>query len=265
MKKIFTLLTVLSLLLGSQAFALIDDKVVVGEEPYLFFSPIGSRQVPLYSKERKPPKKPVIKPPRVNQLEKLKFIKIFSGCLLDQYKTSVEVLLREECVEDFYLSESEITNAQYSEFLRATGVGKIITNDLPVVRVSWEQANKFTQWMSKKYGKNYSLPTLVQWKYAANVHGDNITNHKEKICEQANVYDCDQNRGLLPVKSLTPNKWGLYDIFGNAWEWVTDKNQKKVIKGGAWNLVTQFSDLNQDFVPESLRLDNTGFRMVINP
>ncbi|WP_425352130.1 hypothetical protein [Isorropodon fossajaponicum symbiont] len=57
------------------------------------------------------------------------------------------------------------------------------------------------------------LPKAIHRKYAANANALSV---KKNICSQANVYYCNnQSESIIPVKSLSPNSWGLYDMFGN--------------------------------------------------
>jgi formylglycine-generating enzyme required for sulfatase activity len=190
-------------------------------------------------------------------------VKIFSGCMLNSGVDTVEMLLQEVCVEDYYISDSEITNAQYSAYLYEQGYINMLVNDFPVVGITQKQALAFTRWLSKKQNKNYTLPTHAQWAYAAHTHGNNILSNKKNICSEANVYHCSDNPSILPVKFLKPNSWGLYDMFGNTWEWVIGKNsQQEIAKGGAWNSVFQFIDLSKSYQPSAKKLNNIGFRIV---
>ncbi len=133
-------------------------------------------------------------------------------------------------------------------------------DDHPVVGVSWEDAAKFCEWLSKKEGKTYRLPTDEEWSIAVGLgrkekHGNGITpemlNGKEntefpwggdfppKTKEQAGNYAdsawrekfpklpfiegyTDGFATTAPVMSFKPNKLGLYDMGGNVWEWVED-------------------------------------------
>ena len=118
-------------------------------------------------------------------------------------------------------------------------------DDHPVVCVSWDDAVAYASWLSKKIGRSYRLPTEAEWEYAARA-GSTAGRYfgSASICEFANVRD--QSKKLLystgqfaecnggfpntsPVGSFPPNGFGLYDMLGNAWEWVEDCWDKSYI------------------------------------
>ena len=116
----------------------------------------------------------------------------------------------------------------------------------PVVCVSWYDAVAYADWLTKKTGHPYSLPNEAQYEYAA--RGGTTTSffwgddRDARACEYSNQPDLDQARALgnvptgpeyrfqcsdgyawtSPVGTYKPNPFGLYDMFGNIWEWAAD-------------------------------------------
>lgn len=116
----------------------------------------------------------------------------------------------------------------------------------PVVCVSWSDAVRYCKWLSKRTGKRFRLPTEAEWEYAAG-NGENRTKYswgqdnptvkdggniadesaRKKYTQKkpqngyAEGYD-DGFECTSPVGSFNPNKFGLYDMTGNVWEWCSD-------------------------------------------
>ncbi len=193
----------------------------------------------------------------------------------------------------------EVTKAQFARFVRASGYatsegcfawngsryeqdaskdwrnpGFAQTDREPVVCVNWHDATAYTDWLSKKTGKRYRLPTETEWEYAARagVQGPRPWGDKAAdACRYANVadratmrgvpgtsswifHDCDDHRAYTaPAGSYRPNAFGLYDMLGNAWEWTEDcwnenpagvgakagdlpnvECNRSVLRGGGW-------------------------------
>ena len=108
----------------------------------------------------------------------------------------------------------------------------------PVVCVSWHDAQAYVAWLRRRTGKPYRLPTEAEWEYAARAGtrtSYSFGNDETALCAYARFADLDSKFGWhdgcrsdivtygpLPVGSLKPNPWGLFDMHGNAWEWVED-------------------------------------------
>lgn len=156
----------------------------------------------------------------------------------------------------------------------------------PVVNVSWQDAQAFAQWLSKKTKLNFRLPTEAEWEYAARA-GTNTRYSWGAVVgdNKANCASCGSrwdNNTTAPVGSFAANAWGLYDMAGNAAEWVQDcysadyqsapidgsavtsgDCKYRVVRGGSWSDSTDsigsaFRDSNMpDF-----RYSTIGFRLV---
>ncbi|WP_298503805.1 formylglycine-generating enzyme family protein [uncultured Maribacter sp.] len=126
----------------------------------------------------------------------------------------------------------------------------------PVVCVSWSDADAYAQWLSKKTGRMYRVPSAVEFEYASRAGSSSPWywgTDPTEACDYANVGDrafakkfptrasfscTDGYVFTTRVGRFKPNKFGLYDMVGNAWEWTSDCFQKDLtnapIDGSAW-------------------------------
>lgn len=139
----------------------------------------------------------------------------------------------------------------------------------PVETVSWNEAQEFLTELNRRVqetggaeeGMFFCLPTEAEWEHACRAgtetpfsFGENIT--PEQVNYDGNYPYADGKEGAyrektIPVKSLPPNPWGLYEMHGNVWEWCADGWQEylgeqavaepyhasgslRVVRGGSW-------------------------------
>ena len=130
-----------------------------------------------------------------------------------------------------------------------------ITPSHPAVCISWHEAQSYVAWLHRRTGKPYRLPTEAEWEYAARAGSTarySFGNDETALCGYARFADlgsqfgwgdgCRSNvatYGTTPVGILKPNPWGLFDMHGNAWEWVEDcwtpNPQKMPVDGSAFS------------------------------
>ncbi|MBW0169499.1 MAG: formylglycine-generating enzyme family protein [Hydrogenophaga sp.] len=147
-------------------------------------------------------------------------------------------------------------------------------DDHPVVNVTWNDAVALARWLSEQEGRRYRLPTEAEWEYACRAGGSGRYQHGNDpagLIGVGNTFDQDaavnwptwRDRALpgrdghaftAPVGSFTPNAFGLHDMHGNVWEWVSDwygedtyarspvddpvgpdDGDNKVRRGGSWH------------------------------
>lgn len=153
------------------------------------------------------------------------------------------------CVEGFWLSRHEVSNAQFRQFREAHDSGAYRSQSFdgdnqPVVEVNWHDAVAFSDWLSAQTGKRYRLPDEAEWEYAARADTSASRfwgNAPDEACSYANIHDltsretnpelvevfdwqdfhdCHDSAAVTTVVgSYRPNSWGLYDMLGNVWEW----------------------------------------------
>lgn len=130
----------------------------------------------------------------------------------------------------FYMDTHEVTNKEYYDFCMATGHktpefwGMEIYKsgfeypDHPVVGVSQFDATEYADWAGKR------LPTEAEWEYAARGGLEDIAYPfgEEAYHAMARYNDPEADKGPVKTGSYPPNGYGLYDMAGNAWEWVSD-------------------------------------------
>jgi len=131
----------------------------------------------------------------------------------------------------YRMGKTPVTNAQYEEFVRdmrrsvAPEMGwdgqKVPTGAerLPVVGVTWYEAVAYCQWLSKKTGRNYSLPTEAQWEKACR-GGNNC------VYPWGDEFDptrCNHGQPALAIVDFFPEQsdYGCFDMVGNVRQWTS--------------------------------------------
>lgn len=188
----------------------------------------------------------------------------------------------------FRMSETEITNAQFEQFRLEHkeyrgkyGFSK--DDDEAVIYVSWHDAVAFCEWLSKKEGKLYRLPTEAEWEYAcrAGTYGAFSTGDRLPKTSLKN-YEKHESFApvLLKVAQAPANSFGLYDMHGNVEEWCLDwygpyvagevvdpvgyaSGEFKVTRGGSHGTLPKFlrSANRLAMLPEDMHY-MIGFRIV---
>jgi len=158
--------------------------------------------------------------------------------------------------------------------------------DNPVENVSWNNAMEFIEKLNKlKPELNLRLPTEAEWEYACRAGTTTPFSFGENIIPDQVNYNGDhpyhggkkgEYRGkTVPVKSLPPNPWGLYEMHGNVWEWCADwygeyptgsvvdpKGGNRVLRGGSGFYSGRFCrSASRVFNPPGNRIDFIGFRL----
>lgn len=182
------------------------------------------------------------------------------------------------------------------------------TDDHPVVCVSWDEAVAYAAWLTSVTGHRYRLPTEVEWEYAARAGAGTAYPWGEDAargCDDMNGGDLALGRlvpawaaatrrareGGLPqsvliacddgvaftasVAHYRPNRFGLYDMAGNVWEWVQDCGdtpgaaapagscEKRRTRGGSWDdWAVDLRSAVRKRLDVGFRRNDTGFRVV---
>lgn len=162
--------------------------------------------------------------------------------------------------QDFALARTEVTVGEYRKFIASTGYESggdcnVYTDSRswhvdptrswenpgfeqgenhPVVCVSWDDAVAYANWLSEQTGIAYRLPSEAEWEYVAStggIEGDNgIVDHDEANigldpCCGGKTSGRDVWIKTAPVASFEADRYGIYDMRGNVWEWQADCHQ----------------------------------------
>ena len=143
----------------------------------------------------------------------------------------------------FYLQTTEVTQGQWKAVMWGANPSVFNTcgDDCPVENVSWDDIRIFLFWLNywsagEGEGKLYRLPTEAEWEYAARAGSTTAFANGDISVESYSCTPVDPNLDLMgwycgnaggsgsthPVARKQPNAWGLYDMHGNAYEWVQD-------------------------------------------
>jgi len=165
-----------------------------------------------------------------------------------------EEALREVDLKPFWIGAREVTWDEYSLYYegrkaaKLDGVTRPSQPDVidpkepfpngeaqggthPAISVGWFGAMGYCEWLTRKTGQKYRLPTEAEWELAAGA--------APKSPEDSAWFEGNSGKNSHEVGGKKPNALGLYDIFGNAWENCLEPfappAQGPVVRGGGWN------------------------------
>jgi formylglycine-generating enzyme required for sulfatase activity len=162
----------------------------------------------------------------------------------------------------YAIGKYEVTLAQWNACVQAEACKAItsaagLPDKSPAKDLSWTDAQRYVQWLSKLTGQNYRLPTEAEWEYAARAGtGSRYWWGETMQAGKANCKGCGgdwSNDMPANVDAFPANPYGLYGMNGGVWEWVEDcwyksyagaptdgsawtrsDCRENVIRGGSW-------------------------------
>jgi formylglycine-generating enzyme required for sulfatase activity len=190
----------------------------------------------------------------------------------------------------FAVSKFEVTFADWDACVSVGGCPQASDSGFgrgsrPVINVTWDDAQQYVAWFSEMTGQRYRLLSEAEWEYATRAGtttaywwGNEIGTGNANCVGCGSKWDKQQTS---PVGSFQPNRFGLYDMAGNVWQWLQDCYHDnytdapkdgsvwrigtcnyRVVRAGSWidKLVYLRSAGRSWFGPDN-RVNNLGFRV----
>lgn len=231
-----------------------------------------------------------VQPEQKGQLERLvnslgmEFVKLPEGSFVMGDAAAGIGPQRQVRVGAFYITTHEVTQAQWQALM---GFNPSAYQDprRPVERISWLDTQGFLEELNRAEGTNrYRLPSEAEWEYAARAGSAERFFFGGEAGLLGRAAWIGPGNGTRPVGGKAPNPWGLFDVYGNVWEWVQDcwhpdyngapgdsrvwsggECSHRVVRGGGWDTPAEQAG---SAVRGSYRADdsdaNTGFRVVMS-
>jgi len=197
-------------------------------------------------------------------------------------------------VDAFQLAATQVTNAEYDLFLRATSAApppfwpdpNFNHPQQPVAGVSWHEAVRYCDWLRSETGRRYRLPTEAEWERAARA-GLEQRNFPwgDDPPQSLPDYVTRWQPGPEPVARYAPNAFGLYNMCDNVHEWCSDwydanyyaaspesnprgpgqspmQPQRKSSRGGSWRHHIKVARCSaRSSIPPEFQYADYGFRV----
>jgi len=227
-------------------------------------------------------------------------------------------------VSEFFIGRFPVTHDEYARFVRTTGypapavrslplvtqggreamfrelAAPYVWNDNepppahgshPVVLVRYEDAQAYCTWLGDVLERLVRLPTEAEWEKAARGGAEGLrypwgNDIDASRCNYLSDGSAKRHRGTRPTGTYPPNAYGLYDVCGNVWEWVSDwyaadsyglaeerdprgpdAGSMRIVRGGSWvnDDASMLRSAYRHKVPPDTYAYSIGFRVVCVP
>ncbi|MBQ8363177.1 MAG: formylglycine-generating enzyme family protein, partial [Thermoguttaceae bacterium] len=201
-------------------------------------------------------------------------------------------------LDGFWMLETEVTQAMWKSVMGSnpsafssggnysSDVAGMDTSNFPVENVSWNDCQEFIAKLNSfgvaPSGFKFRLPSEAEWEYAcrAGARGD----YAGSSLDSLGWYDDNSGDQTHKVATKSANPWGLYDMYGNVWEWCEDlydfkyyekthnaqnpinatQGSLRVLRGGSWNRFAEDCRSEvRDYDDPTNRSSNLGFRLAL--
>ena len=126
----------------------------------------------------------------------------------------------------FWMGVYLVTQAEWRAVMRSDPSRANHGGRYPVDNLSWDLAMDFCEKASKKTKRTIRLPSEAEWEYACRAGTTTAYHFGPRISQALANYEensTDDQKGTTEVGSYPPNGFGLYDLHGNLYEWVSDR------------------------------------------
>ena len=248
-----------------------------------------------YQEQNKPIEHNLVGPSFTNEL-KMNFVLIKAGTFtMGTYEQEKYDQHQVKLTKNYYMQTTEVTQGQWKSVMGNNPSSyKNCGDNCPVESVSWEEVQDFIGRLNQKNsGYDYRLPTEAEWEYAARAgttgpfaFGDCLSTNDANYDGNFSLDNCpkgEYREKTIPVASLKPNAWGLYDMHGNVYEWCHDwygeyssplpidpigpkTGVDRILRGGGWNSSARYCrSAHQNKHEPDFGSWDLGFRLVASP
>ncbi len=220
----------------------------------------------------------LVKPFLLNKTGKAEFITFNLGTEHRPYNVQL--------TRPYYLQTTQITQGQW-RVVMGNNPAQFQGDDWqPVEQISWDDIASFTQRLNMLNEGFYRLPTEAEWFFACS--GEDFDDrysfgNDENRLQDFAWYDANAQGRPHAVGLKRPNRFGLYDMHGNVWEWIADRfgafpigdfenpkgpdrGNSRVMRGGSWNLGANYCTVkSRNYESASYKASNLGVRLLLEP
>jgi formylglycine-generating enzyme required for sulfatase activity len=192
---------------------------------------------------------------------------------------------------DFWLGRYEVTQGEYAAMMGKNPSHFQGDTNRPVEKLTWVDALAYCSELTKREKAarhlppdyEYRLPSEAEWEYACRAGTTNFFSFGDAAADADQYAWTMENSSATthPVGLKRPNPWGLYDMHGNVWEWVSDwfapypakeltdpvgadTSKFKVFRGGGWNQAIEFARSSNRFMMSPTNgIHFVGFRVAL--